>query len=372
MLFRCCMRFERLLRPAVKEINEYVAGKSIEEIAKKYGLSPENIIKLGSNENPLGASPLAVAAIKENAAKVHIYPPKDAFELRKALSFYTGYSASNIVVSGNGMDGILDTMMRLFMMPEAEAVIPVPTFSYYEIATLANGGKPVFVTRGTNFEINAEDILNKVNDRTAMIFICSPNNPSGNTLREEDAREILESVDAIVFIDEAYADFSEHNLMGLVREYENLIVGKTFSKAFGLAGMRLGYALVPEWLSKEYMKVMTPFSVDVLSLAAGIAALKDKDHLKRTLETVKKGRIQLSRGLESLCKVYPSEANFILIDVSPRTAKEVSESLLKKGIIVRDCTSFRGAGQSLIRITVGTRDQNEKVIAALAKFYDSV
>ncbi len=361
------MRFERLLRPSVREINEYVAGKSIEEIAKKYGISPGNIIKLGSNENPLGASPLAVAAIRENAGKVHIYPPKDAFELRKALSLYTGYPASNIVVSGNGMDGILDTMMRLFMKQGAEAVIPVPTFSYYEIATLANGGKPVFVTRGKDFEISAEDILNKVNDKTAMMFICSPNNPSGNTLGEEDAREILESISSIVFIDEAYADFSEHNLMELVKEYDNLIVGRTFSKAFGLAGMRLGYALVPEWLSKEYMKIMTPFSVDVLSLAAGIAALKDKEHLNRTLETVKKGRIQLSRGLGALCRFYPSEANFILIDVSPRTAKRVSESLLEKGIIVRDCTSFRGAGQSLIRITVGTKEQNEKVIDALSK-----
>jgi histidinol-phosphate aminotransferase len=360
------MRFERFLRPSVKDINEYVAGKSIEEIAKKYGLSPEMIIKLGSNENPLGASPRAVAAIEENAGKVHIYPPKDAFELRKALSLYTGYPVDNIVVSGNGMDGIIDTVMRLFMLPGAEAVIPIPTFSYYEIATLANGGKPAFTTRGKDFEIKARNILSKVNTNTKMVFLCSPNNPSGNTLREEDVREILESVDAIVFIDEAYADFSEHNLMGLVREYDNLIVGRTFSKAFGLAGMRMGYALVPGWLCREYMKVMTPFSVDVLSLTAGIAALNDKEHMKKTIETVKKGRIQLFQGLEALCKVYPSEANFILIDVSPRTAKEVSESLLKKGIIVRDCTSFRGAGHSLIRITVGTKEQNEMVIDALS------
>lgn len=361
------MRFEKLLRPALKEIKEYVPGKSIEEIAKKYGLSQDKIIKLGSNENPLGASPLAVAAIKEKAGKVHIYPPSDAFELRKALSLYTGYPISNIVVSGNGMDGILDTVMRLFVSPPAEAVIPIPTFSYYEIATLANGGKPVFVTRDSNFEINARDILTKVTRNTKMIFLCSPNNPSGNAIREEEARKILESVNVVVFIDEAYADFSEKSTMELVNEYENLVVGRTFSKVFGLAGLRMGYAVVPEWLCREYMKVMTPFSVDVLSIAAGIAALKDKEHIKKTIETVKKGRVQLSKGLEPLCKVYPSEANFILIDVSPRTAGEVSESLLKNGIIVRDCTSFRGAGQSLIRITVGTEEQNARVIDALSK-----
>ncbi len=359
------MRFEELVRPTVSHIKEYVPGKSIEEIAKKYGLAPEKIIKLGSNENPLGPSPLAVAAIKEKAGKVNIYPPSDAFELRKAISIYTGYPAGNIVVSGNGMDGILDTVMRIFMSHGDEAIIPIPTFSYYEIATLANGGKPVFVTRGKDFGINAGDILDKVNNNTKLVFICSPNNPSGNILNEEEARKILESVNAIVFIDEAYADFSGKSLIGLVKEYENLIVGRTFSKAFGLAGMRMGYAVVPDWIGREYMKTMTPFSMGVLSLAAGIAALNDSEHLKKSIETVKKGRIQLGRGLGQLCKVYPSEANFILIDVSPRTAAEVSESLLKKGIIVRDCTSFRGAGNSLIRITVGTEEQNRKVIDAL-------
>jgi histidinol-phosphate aminotransferase len=357
--------FEGLVRPSIKNIKEYVPGKSIEEIVQKYGLDPAKIIKLGSNENPLGPSPLAVSAIKEKAGKIHLYPPSDALELRKAISAYTAYPVDNIVVSGNGMDGILDTMMRLFMAPEAETIIPIPTFSYYEIATLANGGKPVFVERALDFTIEPEMILDKVNDSTKMIFLCSPNNPSGNTVSEKDVRKILESVDAIVFVDEAYADFSGHALMGLVREYDNLIIGRTFSKAFGLAGMRMGYAVVPQWIAREYMKVMTPFSVDVLSSVGGIAALKDKEHLKKSIETVKKGRIQLSKGLEPLCKVYPSEANFILIDVSPHTAAEVSESLLRKGIIVRDCTSFRGAGQSLIRITVGTDEQNEKVIEAL-------
>ncbi len=359
------MKFEKLLRPSIKEIKEYVPGKSIEEIARKYKLAPEKIIKLGSNENPLGASPLVVKAIKENAGKVHIYPPKDAFELRKALCDFTGYPASNLVVSGSGMDGVIDTMLRLFMSHNAEAIIPIPTFSYYEIAALANGGKPIFVKRDKNFNINAEGILNKVNKNTRIIFLCSPNNPSGNTVSEEDARNILESANAIVFIDEAYADFSEHELKGLAREYDNLVVGKTFSKAFGLAGMRLGYALVPEWICREYMKVMTPFSVDVLSLACAVEALKDKEHFNKTIETVKRGRKQLFEGLNSLCKVFPSEANFILIDVSPHTSAEVSESLLKKGIIVRDCSSFRGAGKSLIRITVGMKEQNEKVIEAL-------
>lgn len=358
------MRFEKLVRPSVKDIKEYVPGKSIEEIAGKYRLDPERIIKLGSNENPLGPSPMAVAAIKEKAGKVHLYPQPDALELRTAIGAYTGYPAGNIVVSGNGMDGIFDTMMRLFMSPGAESIIPIPTFSYYEIATLANGGKPVFVEREPDFNIDPEKILDKVNENTRMIFLCSPNNPSGNSICEKDARKILESADAIVFIDEAYVEFADTGITGLVKEYDNLIVGRTFSKAFGLAGMRMGYAVVPEWITMQYLKVMTPFSMDVLSTAGGIAALKDENYLEKSIKMVKNGRMQLSSSLEKMCKVYPSDANFILVDVSPRSAKEICESLLEKGIIVRDCTSFRGAGNSLIRITVGTKEQNESVISA--------
>ncbi len=359
------MSFEDLVRTSVKDIKEYVPGKSIEEIARKYDIDPTSIIKLGSNENPLGPSPLAVTAIKEKAGKVHLYPPSDAFELRQLISSHTGYQVDNIVISGTGMDGILDTVMRLFMSEGAQTLIPIPTFSYYEIATLANGGKPVFLKRNSDFNVSSKYVLERVNPKTRIIFLCSPNNPSGNVISEKDVRKILESVNALVFIDEAYVDFAQTNLSGLVREYENLIVGRTFSKAFGLAGMRLGYAIAPQWLTAKYMKVMTPFSVDVLSLAAGIAAINDREHLRKSIEMVKNGRIQLTSGLETLCKVYPSEANFIMIDVSPSKAKDVSESLLKKGIIVRDCTSFRGAGESLIRITVGMQVQNEKVIEAL-------
>jgi len=358
------MRFEKLVRPSVKDIKEYVPGKSIEEIANRYGLDPESIIKLGSNENPLGPSPLAVAAIKEKAGRVHLYPQSNALELRNAIGAYTGYPAGNIVVSGNGMDGIFDTMMRLFMSPSAESIIPIPTFSYYEIATLANGGKPVFVERDHDFTIDPKKIIDKVNENTRMIFLCSPNNPSGNSMCEKDARKIIESVNAIVFIDEAYVEFADTGITKLVKEYDNLIVGRTFSKAFGLAGMRMGYAVVPEWIAREYMKVMTPFSMDVLSTAGGIAALKDENYLDKSIKMVKNGRVQLSSGLSKICKIYPSDANFILVDVSPRNSKEICESLLEKGIIVRDCTSFRGAGNSLIRITVGTKDQNDSVITA--------
>ncbi len=359
------MGFEDLLRSGIRDIKEYVPGKSIEDIAQQYGLRPENIVKLGSNENPLGPSPLVISTIRERAANIHLYPGVDAIELRKAIGAYTGFPPENITASGSGMDGILDTIMRLFISCGSETIIPIPTFSYYEIVTRFSGGKPVFVKREPDFDIDPDKILESVSAKTKMIFLCSPNNPSGNLIPEGVVRHILESVNAIVFIDEAYIEFSKSSLTGLVKEYANLIIGRTFSKAFGLAGMRMGYAVMPEWINKAYMKVMTPFSVDVLSAAAGVEALKDKEHLKNSIEILKQGRLQLTNGLGSLFKVYPSEANFILVDVSPRTASDISQALLKKGIIVRDCTSFRGAGKSLIRISAGTKEQNEKVIDAL-------
>ncbi len=354
------MRFKTLLRPSIKHIKPYIPGKSIEGVGHE-------IIKLGSNENVLGVSPLVKSAIKDNIDKLHLYPEYDALELKQALSEYTSYPMENIVVSGSGMDGIIDTLMRLFISSDSETIIPIPTFSYYEIATLANGGKPVFVNRNSEFEVIPEEIISKVNSNTRIIFLCSPNNPTGNVIKEEDARAIIESVNAMVFIDEAYVEFAEKSLIGLVKEYDNLVIGRTFSKAFALAGMRIGYAITPSWVSKEYTKVMTPFSVDVLSSACAIAALKDKEHLRKTIEMVKKGREQLIKALGALCRVYPSEANFVLINTFPKTSSEVSELLLKEGIIVRDCASFRGAGNYLIRITIGKKDQNERVIEALHK-----
>jgi len=358
------MRFRGLLRRSIQEISEYIPGRSTREIAEKYGLEEEGIIKLGSNENQLGPSPRAVEAVKKNASRIHIYPSRDPIRLRKALAEYVGFSIDNIVVSGNGMDGVFDTMMHLFLGEGSETLIPIPTFQYYEIATQANGGIPRFAMRSKDYSLDVGKLLEMVSRKTKIIFLCSPNNPTGNIIEEEQVRRIVESVDSIVFLDEAYVEFAEKSLTSLVREYENLVVGRTLSKAFGLAGLRIGYAVAPDWIGREYLKVEIPFSVDVLSEEAGIAALGDKEHLEETVLKVRKGRDQLASGLGGLARVYPSQGNFILVDVSPRKAGEVAEALLKKGIIVRDCSSFRGAGDSLIRITVGTEKQNDQVIEA--------
>lgn len=358
-----------LIKEAVTSIAEYVPGKSIEDIAKKYDIDPKDIIKLGSNENVLGPSPKAVEALVSSASKVNIYPSADASELVEAISVYTGLPAENICASGPGMDGLLDNMMRVLIEPGDEVVIPTPTFSYYEISARANGATAVHVALGEGLEFDVNSIKEAITDRTKVVFLCSPNNPTGMLTSEEDVRSLIESTKGLVFVDEAYVEFADKSLSKLVLEYDNLIIGRTFSKAFGLAGLRIGYGLMPAWLKAQYMKIATPFNVSLPAIMAGMAALSDSEYLEKSISMTVEGRKYLTENIPF--KVYDSQANFILVDVSPLIARDVSESLLKKGIIVRDCRSFKNAGESLIRVTVGTRGQNEKVVSAFnnAKAY---
>ena len=349
-----------LIKEEIFEIKEYVPGKSIDDIACAYGLDSDSIIKLGSNENPLGPSPMAVEALIKHASQVSIYPSADASELVDTLSAYTGFPASNIAASGPGMDGLIDGLMRLIIARGDEVIIPTPTFSYYEISARANGAIPVFVKRDEDYAVDVEAILEAVSSRTKVIFLCSPNNPSGNLVPEEDVRAIAESTRGLVFVDEAYVEFADSSLAHLVNEYDNIIVGRTFSKAFGLAGLRIGYGIMPQWLKLEYMRAATPFNVSGAAIAAGVAALSDVEHLEKSIEVARYGREYLKEYIPF--EVYDSQANFVMVDVAPLKAKDVCERLLEKGVIVRDCSSFRDAGESLVRVTVGMRGQNEMVV----------
>ncbi|MEL4305791.1 histidinol-phosphate transaminase [Methanococcoides sp. LMO-2] len=352
-------RYE-LIKEEVASIAKYVPGKSIDDIVRAYGLDPASVIKLGSNENPLGPSQKAVKALIDDAQGISIYPSADARELVEAISEYTGIAADHIVASGPGMDGLLDGLSRLVISRGDEVILTTPTFSYYEISARANGAVPVYVQREEDFSVDIEKLIDAITPRTKIIFLCSPNNPSGNVIPEEDILRIAEATDALVFVDEAYVEFADRNVAHLVPEYDNIIVGRTFSKAFGLAGMRIGYGMIPIWLKEEYMKIATPFNVSSAAVAAGVAALSDTEHLNRSIELARTGKKYLQDNIPF--KVYDTQANFVLVDVAPHKARDVTTELLKKGIIVRDCTSFANAGDSLIRITIGTEEQNKKVV----------
>jgi histidinol-phosphate aminotransferase len=327
-----------------------VAGKGYTEISRRYGIKPEDIVKLGSNENPYGPSPEAIRAMQEVSPER--YPEPE--DLITSLSSYTS-CPEEMVVIGAGMDGVMDTLTRLFLERGDRTLIHTPTFSYYEILTTLAGATPVFAKRGPEFQISTE-----VPDGTKMVFLCSPNNPTGNVTSEDEVRAVLESTDAIVFLDEAYVEFANHSLLDLAKEYDNLVVGRTLSKAFGLAGMRLGYAVAPEWIAQEYRKVAPPFfGITCASVAAGVAALNDLDYMRTSVSRIKSERERLHKEIGS----HPSQANFLYIQTE-ETSDLVTEHFLSRGIIIRDCRSFRGAGEHHVRITVGTPEQNDLFLKA--------
>ncbi|MBN1762974.1 MAG: histidinol-phosphate transaminase [Methanomicrobia archaeon] len=351
------------VRPFVEKIAEYKPGKLI-----------KGAIKLSSNENPLGPSPLAVSAVLEamEAGELNfsIYPwGRNVETLRDAIAEYAGVFAEKIVI-GAGIDGVMDTLVKIFVDKGDEAIIPIPTFSLYESLVHMADATPMYLLRSVedDYAIPAADIIAASTEKTKMIFLASPNNPTGNRLSGDDVRTLAESIpEALVVLDEAYVEFAEKSSAKLVNEYENVLVLRTFSKAFGLAGLRVGYAIVPEWVIGNYRKVSLPFTVNNVALIAAVAALKDKEHLRRSVELVKEGRSYLIEQLHESFRVYPSQANFVLVDVAPKTSAEVCKTLERKRITVRDCAAFRGAGNSLIRISVGTPEQNEQVVAALRR-----
>lgn len=348
------VRYSENLRPCLARLKPYVAGRGIQEIAAKYGLPPAEIVKLGSNENPYGPSPKVFEAIA--SVRPERYPEPEG--LIEALAGYAGAPPENVVI-GAGMDGVMDTITRLFLDPGDRALIYTPTFSYYEILTVTAGAEPVFLLRGPDLEVPTE-----VPAGIKIVFICSPNNPTGDLISENDLRTIVETTDGVVFLDEAYAEFSDQNFLPLVGEYENLVVGRTTSKAFGLAGMRLGYAVAPEWIAEEYRRAAPPFfGVTTPSVAAGLAALSDVEHMRRSVEAIRRERDRLRRAISEF---RPSGANFLYLETAEPSGI-VAERLLRRGVIIRDCFSFRGAGDHALRVTVGTPEENDRFLEAFGE-----
>lgn len=353
------------VKTSIGEIERYRPGETVEEIARAFGLDQSGIVKLASNENSLGPSKAGLEAILKGADGINIYPTADASHLRSAVSSHLGegFSDENIVC-GNGSDGVLEALVHLFIEEGDEAIIPIPTFSFYELVVRMHGGNPVFLKRDHNFEFSTEDILAKATDHTKIVFIASPNNPTGNSIDEGTLRELLEQLDALIVVDEAYVEFSSgQSFNELVLENENLVVTHTFSKAYGLAGMRVGYGVIPRWLLEYYMRATPPFAVNSLAEIAAIAALGDETHLRETGRMVEEGKKYLTEEIPF--KVYPGDANFVLVDVSPLNACDVTTTLKRKGIIIRDCSSFKGMGDSFVRITVGRGEENRRVVEGL-------
>jgi histidinol-phosphate aminotransferase len=345
--------YSRNIVPYLLDLEPDEAGPDPLEVSARYGIPLEKIVILSRNENPYGPSPKVWEALK--SASLNRYP--DPRQLVEALSRYTDYPAENIV-TGAGMDEVIFTTTRLFLGPGDRALIPVPTYTLYALAARLCGAVPIHMQRLPDFDVDPE-----VPKDVKMIFLCSPNNPTGNSLSEDRLRQIVESTDAIIFLDEAYAEFAGQSSIRLVKEYENLVVGRTMSKAFALAGLRLGYAVAPQWMAEQYRRIAPLFSISAPSLAAGVAALSDLDYMRASVTRIISERERMREEIEGAC---PSEGNFLFIQTKEK-ASIIAERLLQRGIIVRDCASYPGAGDRCLRITIGKPEENDRFLEAFAE-----
>lgn len=361
-----------MIRENIKKIPPYVPGKSKEEIARRYGLKLSKIINLASNENPLGAPKKAVAQVIKFASQVSAYPDAEASELREEISKYIGIKKERIIV-GNGSDEILELAVKLFLGEGEEAIIPVPTFSLYENLVKLYSGRPVLVPLDENFQFDCEKAIKKISKKTKLFFACSPNNPTGSVISEWDLRRILEKK-VVVILDEAYVEFADASHVKLVNEFENLIVLRTFSKAFGLAGARVGYGVADKKVIDYLLRIKLPFNANILSQKAAIGALRDKKHLRRSIRTVREGREFLTRELSRIEGIvaYPSKANFLLINLrkTGKKASEVAEALCREGIITRECGSFK-LNEYYLRVSIGTAQENREFLGKFRELFST-
>lgn len=356
------MIFSERVRKMVEEGSAYPLATESEE-------EEEGAIKMCSNENPLGPSPKAVEAIELELDRVGRYPESLPIELKRAIGDYLGVDPLQVCV-GNGSDEIMDLVCKATMDPGDRGLVPMPSFSWYELVYRVNAMRPKFIEL-EDFQWDSELLVEGMEDVEAA-FIGRPNNPTGNSIREEGLRDLLET-GKVVIVDEAYGEFAGYSVVDWVEEYENLLVLRTFSKLFGLAGIRVGYGIANEDLIEGLERVRPPFSVNRLAQKAAVAALKDREFMKKSKEMVLEGRDYLHEELVNLdFEVLPSDANFIMASPRPLglNAQDICDYLSENGIIIRDLSGFRGAGPDWVRITVGTTEQNKRLIKTLKEYIE--
>lgn len=332
----------------------------------------DSFIRMDRNENPLGPSPRVINALRNAVTQVNRYPPSVVDSLKERIADFLERDPKGILI-GDGSNKIIDFIVKSFVDPGDEVIISIPTFAMYEIFARLAGGKIRLVQKRRGFRWDVDAIIKSISPRTKLVFICSPNNPTGLAITEDEIEPIVEE-NVLVVLDEAYAEFSDSSLVQSVDGRENVIVLRTFSKAFGLAGLRIGYAVSNAGLVEILERVVPPFSVNILALVAAEAALGDRDYLMRTRRLVESGRTYLYGALNKINGItaYPSKANFLLVRVNGISSGEVVRGLADRGVLIRDCAGIRGLDPHFVRISIGKRRENEFLIEALREFMAEV
>lgn len=355
----------------MEEMDSYVPGRSQDEIASDFNLKKEDIIKLGSNENPWGPSPKAMKAIEDEIKSINRYPESQLHELVSEIAEYSGVKDSQVIIGGDGADEIIDVLAKTFIDDGDEFIVPLPSYMYYEYLLKQYGAKPVYAKWDLDEnKLDAESIYNLITSKTRMIFLCSPNNPTGTLIDKEILIDIArKNPDILIIIDEAYFEYSEVTNKDLINEYDNIFIIRTMSKVLGLAGMRIGYGLACEEIIEYMHRIKPVFSLTRLSFVAALNTFRDKEYIEDSIKKGIESRQYLHDELSKIdgLNVFPSKSNFMLIGIKDTgfTASQLALELMKKGIIVRDCTSFKGLDEYWIRISICTLEEDKKFINVL-------
>jgi histidinol-phosphate aminotransferase len=361
------MNYTELAPPYIRAIAPYQPGKPIAELERELGIS--GIVKLASNENPLGASPKAVTAMHEAINSISLYPDGNGFELKDALGKRYGVALANLVL-GNGSNDLLELASRAFLAPGDVAVYSAHAFAVYALATQAVGAKGITVS-AREFGHDLDAMLKAaVQHKAKMVFIANPNNPTGTYLTAAALESFLGTlpVNVLVVLDEAYNEYlppaQRYDSVSWLAKYPNLIISRTFSKAYGLAGLRVGYAIAHEQITDMMNRVRQPFNVNSIAQAAAVAALHDMDFVQQTYELNQRGMKQIIAGLKKLGLSYiPSFGNFISFRIGGATA--IYRRLLELGVIVRPVANYDMA--DYLRVSIGLESENEKFLSALTQ-----
>lgn len=365
-----------LIRPEIADLDPYTPILPLDVLAERLGLPVESLVKLDANENPYGPSPKTVAALEAMAGtegpagrlSIAIYPDPNQTKLRAALAGYCGQSVERILC-GAGADEVIDLLLRLCISPGDSVIDCPPTFGMYSFDTGVCGGRVIDVPRRPDFSLDIDAIERAAAQGAKLLFLTSPNNPSGNLTPPDQIARLLD-LPLLVVVDEAYIEFAaigaaEPGVSSWVGRYDNLVVLRTFSKWAGLAGLRVGYGLVPEWLATELWKIKQPYNINLAAQVAAIAALEDLEYLRGRVTQIVAERERLFQHLSELpfLAPHPSSSNFILCRVTRGNARELKLALERRGVLVRyySNTYLR----DYIRISVGTPEQSNQLIAAL-------
>jgi histidinol-phosphate aminotransferase len=353
----------------IRAISPYQPGKPISELAREMNMDESAIIKLASNENPLGTSPLALEAMTEALNQVALYPDGSGFDLKEALSKRYSVTSAQIVL-GNGSNDVLELAARVFLKPGAAAVYSQHAFAVYPLVTQAVGASGISV-RAHNYGHDLDAMLHAVTPETRIVFIANPNNPTGTLLPAAEVLRFLQRIssDVLVVLDEAYNEYLPASVradsVSWLQRFPNLLITRTFSKAYGMAGIRVGFGLAHEEVSGLMNRVRQPFNVNSIGLAGAVAALDDVEFVKRSYALNQAGMLQITTGLRQLGIEYiPSYGNFVSFKLPEKySARAINESLLKQGVIVRPIGIYEMPQH--LRVTVGLESENRKFLSSL-------